>query len=119
MAAAPKEKSFKVIGTRPIRHDGFDKVTGRAKYGADFAFPEMLHGKMLRSPYAHARIKSIKLDKALALPGVKAIVTAADFPVLPDKTEAAGEAPVNLAHLSDNLMARDKVLYDGHAIAAV
>jgi CO/xanthine dehydrogenase Mo-binding subunit len=119
MAAAPKEKSFKVIGTRPIRHDGYDKVTGRAKYGADYAFPEMLHGKMLRSPYAHARIKSIKIDKALTLPGVKAVVTAADFPILPDKTEAAGEAPVNLAHLSDNLMARDKVLYDGHAIAAV
>jgi CO/xanthine dehydrogenase Mo-binding subunit len=119
MAAATDERTFKVIGTRPIRHDGVDKVTGRAKYGADYAFPDMLHGKMLRSPYAHARIKSIKTDKALALPGVKAVVTAADFPELPDKMEAAGEAPVNLAHLTENLMARDKVLYDGHALAAV
>jgi len=119
MAASTNGKTFKVIGTRPIRHDGFDKVTGRAKYGADYAFPGMLFGKMLRSPYAHARIKSIKFDKALALPGVKAIITAADFPVLPDKMEMAGEAPVNLAHLSDNLMARDKALYDGHAVAAV
>jgi xanthine dehydrogenase molybdenum-binding subunit len=119
MAASTNGKTFKVIGTRPIRHDGFDKVTGRAKYGADYAFPGMLFGKMLRSPYAHARIKSIKLDKALALPGVKAIITAADMPVMPDKMEAAGEAPVNLAHLSDNLMARDKALYDGHAVAAV
>src|SRR5579883_336596 len=119
MAAATDERNFKVIGTRPIRHDGVDKVTGRARYGADYAFPDMLHGKMLRSPYAHARIKSIKVDKALALPGVKAVVTSADFPELPDKMEAAGEAPVNLAHLSENLMARDKVLYDGHAIAAV
>ncbi len=116
MAAA---KPFKVIGTRPIRHDGVDKVTGRAKYGADYTLPDMLHGKMLRSPYAHARIKSIKCDKALSLPGVKAVITSADLPELPDKMEMAGEAPVNLAHLSENLLARDKVLYDGHAIAAV
>jgi xanthine dehydrogenase molybdenum-binding subunit len=119
MAVSTNGKNFKVIGTRPIRHDGFDKVTGRAKYGADYAFSGMLFGKMLRSPYAHARIKSIKFDKALALPGVKAIITAADFPVLPAKMDASGEAPVNLAHLSDNLMARDKALYDGHAVAAV
>ena len=112
-------KTFKVIGTRPIRHDGLEKVTGRAKYGADYSLPDMLHGKMLRSPYAHARIKSIKYDKALALPGVKAIITAADLPTLPDKMEAAGEAPVNLAHLSENVLARGKVLYDGHAVAAV
>ncbi|HVN91092.1 MAG TPA: xanthine dehydrogenase family protein molybdopterin-binding subunit [Candidatus Binataceae bacterium] len=115
MAAKP----FKVIGTRPIRHDGVDKVTGRAKYGADYSLPDMLHGKMLRSPHAHARIKSIKCDKALALPGVKAVITSADLPDLPDKMEMAGEAPVNLAHLSQNLLARNKVLYDGHAIAAV
>src|SRR5216684_6835791 len=119
MAASTNGKTFKVIGTRPIRHDGLEKVTGGAKYGADYSLPDMLHGKMLRSPYAHARIKSIKIDKALALPGVKAIITGADLPTLPDKMEAAGEAPVNLAHLSENLLARDKALYDGHAIAAV
>jgi xanthine dehydrogenase molybdenum-binding subunit len=56
---------FRVIGTRPIRHDGVDKVTGRAKYGADYAFAGMLHGKVLRSPHAHARIKSINYEKAL------------------------------------------------------
>ena len=71
---------FKVIGTRPIRHDGFDKVTGRAKYGADYVLPGMLHGKVLRSPHAHARIKSIDCEKALKLPGVFAVVTGADFP---------------------------------------
>jgi CO/xanthine dehydrogenase Mo-binding subunit len=119
MAASTNGKTFKVIGTRPIRHDGLEKVTGRAKYGADYALPGMLHGKVLRSPHAHARIRSIKFDKALTLPGVKAVITAKDFPELPDKMEAAGEAPVNLAHLSENLMARDKVLYDGHALAAV
>jgi CO/xanthine dehydrogenase Mo-binding subunit len=116
---AASTNGFKVIGTRPIRHDGVDKVTGRAKYGADYAFPGMLFGKVLRSPYAHAIIKSIKVDKALALPGVKAIVTSVDIPELPDRTEAAGEAPINLAHLSQNILARQKVLYDGHAIAAV
>src|SRR5580658_656560 len=54
--------TYRVIGTRPIRHDGVDKVTGRAKYGADYAFPRMIHGKVLRSPHAHARIKSINID---------------------------------------------------------
>ena len=49
MAAATTQE-FKVIGTRPVRHDGVDKVTGRAKYGADYSFPGMLHGKVLRSP---------------------------------------------------------------------
>ncbi|MGB0408053.1 MAG: nitronate monooxygenase, partial [Pseudomonadales bacterium] len=71
---------FKVIGTRPIRPDGVDKVTGRASFGADFSLPGMLEGAVLRSPHAHARIKSIKTDAALAAPGVKAVVTGADFP---------------------------------------
>src|ERR1700736_4067488 len=110
---------FRVIGTRPIRHDGVDKVTGRAKYGADYSFPGMLFGKVLRSPHAHALIKSIKTDKASALPGVKAVVTSADLPELADKMEAAGEAAINPMYLSMNILAHDKVLYDGHAIAAV
>ena len=112
-------KTFRVIGTRPIRHDGVDKVTGRAKYGADYAFPGMLHGKTLRSPHAHALIKSINIDKALKLPGVKAIITSADLPELPDKIDASGEIPTNLSHVSCNVLARGKVLYDGHAVAAV
>src|SRR2546428_9508525 len=92
------KRTFRVIGTRTVRHDGVDKVTGRAKYGADYAFPGMLHGKILRSPHAHARIKSIKTEKALKLPGVKAVLTSADLPELPDKVEASGEIPINLAH---------------------
>ena len=112
-------KTFRVIGTRPIRHDGMDKVTGRAKYGADYAFPGMLHGKTLRSPHAHALIKSINLENALKLPGVKAIITSADLPELPDKIDASGEIPTNLSHVSSNVLARGKVLYDGHAVAAV
>ena len=114
MAATTNGNGYRVIGTRPVRHDGVDKVTGRAKYGADYAFPGMLFGKVLRSPHAHAIIKSIKTDKAAALAGVKAVVTSADLPELADKMEAAGEQAINLAHLSGNILARGKVLYDGH-----
>jgi CO/xanthine dehydrogenase Mo-binding subunit len=111
---------FKVIGTRPIRHDGVDKVTGRAKYGADYAFPGMLHGKVLRSPHAHARINSINYQKALKLPGVFAVITGADFPEPATEFVAVvGDYRVNARHLSFNAMARDKVLYDGHPVAAV
>ncbi len=112
-------QQFKVIGTRPIRHDGVDKVTGRAKYGADYSFPGMLHGKVLRSPYAHARIKSINIDKALALPGVKAIISGPELPELPNRKEAIGEIVFNPRDCVHNVLARDKVLYHGHAIAAV
>ena len=118
-SGADGKRNFRVIGTRPIRHDGVDKVTGRAKYGADYAFPGMLHGKILRSPHAHANIKSINVDKALKLPGVKAVITSADLPEMPDKIETGGEIPINLSHLSANILARGKVLYDGHALAVV
>ena len=71
---------FKWVGTRPVRPDGVPKVTGRALFGADLAMPGMLVGRILRSPHAHARIRSIDTSKAAALPGVKAVVTSADFP---------------------------------------
>jgi len=119
MAEATTPNNYKVIGSRPIRPDGVDKVTGRAKYGADYAFPGMLHGKVLRSPHAHAKIKKINIDKALKMPGVKAIVTAKDLVEVADKIEQAGEMAINPHHLSMNILARDKVLYDGHAVAAV
>src|SRR5437667_9716014 len=104
MAASANGQGFKVIGTRPIRHDGVDKVTGRAKYGADYSFPGMLFGKVLRSPYAHANIKSIKIDKALALPGVKAVLTSVDLPELADKMEQAGEQAINMAQHSAHIL---------------
>ncbi len=75
--------SLKVVGTRPIRPDGVDKVIGRAAFGADMVMPGMLWGRIKRSPHAHARIVSINAAKALALPGVKAVVTSADFPADP------------------------------------
>ena len=74
------KRVYKVIGTRPIRHDGTDKVTGRALYGADIRLPGMLYGAVLRSPHAHARILSIDTSQAETLPGVRAVVTAADLP---------------------------------------
>jgi CO/xanthine dehydrogenase Mo-binding subunit len=113
------KEELKVVGTRPIRPDGVDKVTGRANFGADMVMPGMLWGKMKRSPHAHARILSIDYDKALALPGVKAVVTRADFPDVPPERAYIGEAPANLRDLSRNCMATGKVLYEGHAVAAV
>ena len=111
---------YKVIGTRPVRPDGADKVTGRAQYGADIRLPGMLHGKIKRSPHAHALIKRIDASKALALPGVKAVVTAADLPEAEDKVVTdMGEGSANLRELSNNVLAGDKALYRGHAVAAV
>ena len=111
---------YNVVGTRPIRHDGTDKVTGRAQYGADINPPGLLHGKILRSPHAHARIRSIDTSRALDLPGVKAVVTSADLPELSGVLADAGEGAMeNIAFVSHNCLARHKVLYKGHAVAAV
>ncbi|MBI3978947.1 MAG: xanthine dehydrogenase family protein molybdopterin-binding subunit [Chloroflexi bacterium] len=110
---------FSVVGTRPARHDGPDKVTGRAQFGADLNLPGMLHGKVLRSPHAHARIRSIDASRAAALPGVHAVVTAADLPLAPETIAARGEAATSLKYQSANALAHDKALYKGHAVAAV
>lgn len=110
---------YRVVGTRPIRHDGVDKVVGAARYAADQNVTGMLYGKYLRSPHAHARILSIDTSKAEALPGVTAIVTSADLAEAADKIQEMGEDAVNLRYLSANMLAHDKVLYHGHAIAAV
>ncbi len=110
---------YKVIGTRPTRHDGLDKVTGRAQYGADISMTGLLHGRILRSPHAHANIKNIDVSAALKLPGVEAIVTSADFADPGSKQLELGEGSVDLHHLSSNCMARDKVYYKGQAVAAV
>ncbi len=102
-------KDFRIVGKRPLRPDGIDKVTGRARFGADMNAPGMLVGRVLRSPHAHARIRSIDASKALALPGVKAVVTRDDF----------GPVDDSLRDVLVNCMAHDKALYDGHAVAAV
>jgi len=110
MAKDELKTGYRLIGTRPNRPDGLDKVTGRARYGADFSLPGMLHAAVVRSPHAHARIVKIDASKALALDGVKAVVTRADLP-----TGLTGED----LNLQDNTLAGEKALYDGHAVAAV
>ncbi|MER9614421.1 xanthine dehydrogenase family protein molybdopterin-binding subunit [Mesorhizobium sp. M0207] len=105
-------RNFTSVGTRPIRPDGVDKVTGRARYGADFNMAGQLVGRVLRSPHAHATIRKIDTSKAEKLAGVKAVITAADLPDLTD-----GDAA--MYDILDNCMARKKALYDGHAVAAV
>ncbi len=113
------QPAYSVIGTRPIRHDGADKVTGRALYGADFQMAGLLHGFVLRSPHAHARIKSIDTSRAEAYPGVKAVVTAADLPESSDRMVDIGEGETPLSYVRGNVLARGKALYRGHAVAAV
>ena len=113
-------QEFNVVGTRPIRHDGNDKVTGRARYSADITLPRLLHGKILRSPHAHARIKSIDASRALALTGVEAVVTAADFSQPRGRIADLGEgAMANPKWISNNCLASEKALYKGHAVAAI
>ena len=113
------EKELTVIGTRPVRPDGVPKVIGSARYGAEYSAPGMRWGKILRSPHAHARIRAIDTSKAQALAGVKAVMTAADL--AEQKFEYVGpeRVAVNFWHMTRNIMAREKALYEGHAVAAV
>lgn len=113
------DKAYRWIGSSPVRPDGIDKVTGHAAFGADRSLPGMLHGLILRSPHAHARIRSIDTSAADRIPGVLAIVTGADFPDVSAAMEEAGESQIDVRDLARNVMARDKVLYHGHAVAAV
>src|SRR3981081_3806917 len=107
------------VGTRTIRPGGHDKVTRRARFGADFNLPGQLIGRVLRSPHPHARIVSIDTSKAEALPGVKAVITREDFGDQPSEFIPAGEMMMNYKDVVRNVMAREKVLYEGHAVAAV
>ena len=110
---------YKQIGTTPVRPDGFDKVTGRAQFGADVNLPNMIHGKVLRSPHAHARIKSVDVSCAVAMPGVYAAISGADFPGGRLEGDAGGEGGGSMNDVAKNVMARNKVLYHGHAVEAV
>ncbi len=114
-----EKPDYKVIGTRPIRPDGVEKVTGKALYGADVHLPDLVHGAVLRSPHAHARIRSIDTGAAEALPGVLAVVTHADLPAVADTVIDTGEGAASASDMSLNVLAGDKALYRGHAVAAV
>jgi len=106
------DKEYKVVGTRFNRPDGVEKVTGKARYGADASAPGQLIGRILRSPHPHAQIVKINTKKAEKLPGVKSIVTCDDMPNLTGGDQG-------LADILENCMARGRALYDGHAVAAV
>jgi CO/xanthine dehydrogenase Mo-binding subunit len=118
-AVEEERTAYQVIGTRPIRPDGVEKVTGKAQYGADVRPAGLIHAKILRSPHAHARIVSVDTSEAEAMPGVLAVLTGRDLPRVEDKIEELGESAVNMAELKENILASSKVLYRGHAVAAV
>src|SRR5690554_3958224 len=110
------QKELHVVGTRPVRPDGVPKVTGLAQYGADYSLPGMLWGKIVRSPHAHARIRSIDTSKALALPGVKSVMVGEDLPDHPFSYQGPDRVQVNFWHMTRNVMAREKVLFEGHPV---
>lgn len=111
---------FKVIGTRLPRVDGMERVTGRAIYGADFMLQGVIYGKVLRSPYAHARVKVINAQKALDHPDVLAVVTGEDMPVPPEGAVAnLGETQIDMDMLREMVLAQEKVLFHGYPVAAL
>src|SRR5690606_13543283 len=118
-ATTAEAPEYSVIGTRPVRPDGVDKVTGRAIYGADVRLPGMLYGRVKRSPHAHAIIKRLDVSKALALPGVQAVITHEDFPEPAEPIMQTIRGPQPTAWDTERQMARRKVLFKGHPVAAV
>ncbi len=116
MTTAPK---YRLLGQSPVRPDGIDKVTGHADYGADIKLQGMLYAKLKTSPHAHAIIKKIDYSKALALPGVHAVVIGTDFPDPDDTLVPSGPGTVARRYLIGNFMAVDKVTFYGHPVAAV
>ena len=106
---------WKVVGKSIMRVDGLDKVTGNTVYGSDFDLPGMLVGKILRSPYPHARIVSIDTSAAEALSGVRAVLTGADT-----LGNTFGFQGVINKQLADKMpLERDKVRFIGDEVAAV
>ena len=98
----------KIIGHTQVRKDGISKVTGTALYGADVNFPGQLYGACARSPHAHARILAVHTEKALELPGVRAVITGRDYP-----------RPYGQFIADQPIIAIDKVRYQGEPVAAV
>ena len=112
-------KEFNFIGQRTIRPDGHDKVTGKANYAADLALPGMIWGKILRSPHAHAKILKLDTSRAEAMSGVMSVATFDDLPSVSNEAIQSGEGAIDSLDLGRNVLARDKVLYHGHAIVAI
>ncbi len=112
-------REYKVIGTRPIRPDGLEKVTGSAIYGADIKMPGLVWGAVLRSPHAHARINRLDVSEVSARPGVLAVMTAEDLPEAHDKVVDLGEGDIDFHYASQRIMASDKVIFRGQPLVAV
>ncbi len=114
------EQPMQVVGKRLPRVDAGERVTGRAIYPADLTRPGMVWGRIKRSPHAHARILSVDTTRAVALKGVLAVVTARDFPVIePGTMIPFGETGADAWVSALTVIARDKALWRGHAVAAV
>lgn len=110
------------VGKRLPRPDGPSKVTGAAQYGADLSLPGMLIGRILRSPYPHAKIVKMDTSKAKALPGVEAVITFEDVPKLPFTRSVMAEGFPAVAYQGENqdqFILSDKARYIGDWIAAV
>jgi CO/xanthine dehydrogenase Mo-binding subunit len=107
-----RRQDFSIIGTSVHRVDGIEKATGKAKYTGDLAIPGMIEGKFLRSPYAHARIRSIDTREAEASPGVVAVVTSKDFT---DISPYIGRGK----NKDQPIIAVDRVIFAGQPVAAV
>jgi CO/xanthine dehydrogenase Mo-binding subunit len=111
---------LKVVGKRLRRIDASERLTGRAIYPADLTRPGMAVGQIKRSPHASARILSIDVSKARALKGVLAVITSTDFPVVPVGTIIPfGETGADAWISAITVIARDRVYWRGHPVAAV
>src|SRR5262249_16861083 len=112
--ASKTSSAHRVVGKRLARVDAKERVTGHAIYPGDLSLPAMVHAKLLRSPHAHARIRSIDVARAQALKGVLAVVTAADFPELPvGATIPMGEMGYDMWMIAAINLARGKVHWVG------
>src|SRR5918992_2685356 len=100
---------YTAIGTSPARMGGVERVIGKGIYGIDLELKNQLHGGILRSQYAHAKIISIETSEAKKIPGVHAVVTAADAP----------NVRYGRSYIDRHILARDKVRFMGDPVAAV
>src|SRR5437667_316069 len=108
----PEEETgekFSIVGTRQARYDANLKVSGSAVFGTDIRLPNMLYGKIFRSTVAHAKVVKLDLSKAESYPGVRAAVTAKDFPDL----------TYGFAVRDQTFLPKDRVVYQGQAICAI
>src|SRR5262245_10601491 len=113
---------YRVIGTSPARADAWEKVRGRPVYAGDFALPGMLHGLIVRSPYASARIARLDTSAARALPGVVAVLTHADVPRNEMRMEPPGrmaEATAGAVLATQPVLAIDRVRFHGEPVVAI